>query len=132
MSIYFTHKMTISQYSWECSHYDVIVRSYINGLHLFWYQWKEDVHTYTLVVNLGLYNLQYWSRGLQQPPFRKYVWGKNTLEEQANWRKSQLQMNVYTYGYGCIRRVLAYDLNLCYRCYGSLNSSLLDFSCVKS
>ena len=34
---------------------DVIVTSYINGWYLFWYQWKEDVHTYTLVVNLGLY-----------------------------------------------------------------------------
>ena len=32
------------------SHYDVIVTSYINGWYLFWYQWKEDVHTYTLVV----------------------------------------------------------------------------------
>ena len=41
------------------SHYDVIVTSYLNGLYLFWYQWKEDVHTYTLVVNLGLYDLQY-------------------------------------------------------------------------
>ena len=36
------------------------VTSYINGWYLFWYQWKEDVHTYTLVVNLGLYDLQYW------------------------------------------------------------------------
>ena len=42
------------------SHYDVIVKSYINGWYLFWYQWKEDVHTYTLEVNLGLYDLQYW------------------------------------------------------------------------
>ena len=43
------------------SHYDVIVTSCINGWYLFWYQWKEDVHdTYTLVVNLGLYDLQYW------------------------------------------------------------------------
>ena len=40
------------------AHSDVIV--YINGWYLFWYQWKEDVHTYTLVVNLGLYDLQYW------------------------------------------------------------------------
>ena len=27
-----------------------IMTSYINGWYLFWYQWKEDVHTYTLVV----------------------------------------------------------------------------------
>ena len=36
-----------------------IVTSYINGWYLFWYQWKEDVHTYILVENLGLYDLQY-------------------------------------------------------------------------
>ena len=47
--------MAISQFSWARSHYDVIVTSYINGWYLFWYQWKEDVQTYTLVVNLGLY-----------------------------------------------------------------------------
>ena len=41
------------------AHIDVIVTSYINGWYLFWYQWKEDVHTYTLVVHLGLYDLQY-------------------------------------------------------------------------
>ena len=57
--LYFTHKIAISQFSWARSHYDVIVTSYINGWYLFWYQWKEDVHTYTLVVNLGLYDLQY-------------------------------------------------------------------------
>ena len=51
--------MAISQFLWARSHYDVIVTSYINGWYLFWYQWKEDVHTYTLVVNLGLYDLQY-------------------------------------------------------------------------
>ena len=39
--------MAISQFLWARSHYDVIVTSYINGLYLFWYQWKEDVHTYT-------------------------------------------------------------------------------------
>ena len=55
----FYAQMAISQFLWARSHYDVIVTSYINGWYLFWYQWKEDVHTYTLVVNLGLYALQY-------------------------------------------------------------------------
>ena len=41
------------------SHYDIIVTSYINGWYLFWYQCKEDVRTYTLVVNLRLHDLQY-------------------------------------------------------------------------
>ena len=40
--------------------YDVILRLYINGWYLFWYQWKEEVHSYTLVANLGLYDIQYW------------------------------------------------------------------------
>ena len=57
--LYFTHKMAISQFSRARSRYEVIVTSYIDGWYLFWYQWKEDVHTYTL-VNVGLYDLQYW------------------------------------------------------------------------
>ena len=60
--IFYTKKMTISQFLRACSHQNVIVRSYINGWYLFWHQWKEDVHTYTLVLNLGnlgLYDLQY-------------------------------------------------------------------------
>ena len=31
------------------------VKSYINGWYLFWYHW-EDVHTFTLVVNLGIWH----------------------------------------------------------------------------
>ena len=50
--------MKISQFSRACSHYDVIMTSYINGSDLFWYQWKEEVHSYTLVANLGLYDIQ--------------------------------------------------------------------------
>ena len=71
----FMHKMAISQFLWARSHYDVIVTSYIIGWHLFWYQWKEDVHTYTLVVKLGLYDLQYWwsGGGLQQPPWENML-----------------------------------------------------------
>ena len=34
--------------------------SYISGWYLLLYQWNKDVHTYTLVVKLGLYDLQYW------------------------------------------------------------------------
>ena len=59
MFAYILHKMAISPFSWARSHYDVISTPYINGCYLFWYQWKEDVHTYTRVVNLGLYDLQY-------------------------------------------------------------------------
>ena len=68
--------MTISQFSRACSHYDIIVRSYINGRYLFWYRWKEDVHTYTLVVNLG-----YMIFSIDNPwgcnnPLRKICLGK--------------------------------------------------------
>ena len=59
LSIFYTQNYNFSGF--ECVlTYDIIVRSYINGWYLFWYQWKEDVHSYTLVVNLGLYDLQYW------------------------------------------------------------------------
>ena len=67
--LYLTHKMTISQFFRACSNYDVIVRSYINGWYVLWYQWKEDVHSYTLVVNLGLYDLKYDNLvGVSTPP----------------------------------------------------------------
>ena len=51
-----------SQFSRACSYHDVILVSYIKSWYLFWYQWKEGVHTYrpTLVVNLGLDDLHYW------------------------------------------------------------------------
>ena len=53
--LYFTHKMSISQFSMPCLPSDVIVTSYITFL----YQWKEDIHSYTMVLNLGLYDLPY-------------------------------------------------------------------------
>ena len=46
-SPYFTHKMTICQFSRACSHYDVIVTSYIIEWYLFWYQWKGHPWLYT-------------------------------------------------------------------------------------
>ena len=41
------------------------------GLYLFSYQWKEEVDNYTLVANLGLYDIQYCG---------KYIWQKCTGE----------------------------------------------------
>ena len=57
LSIFYTQNDNFSVFE-ACSHYYVIVRSYINGWYLFWYQWKEDVHTFTLVVHLELYDLR--------------------------------------------------------------------------
>ena len=71
--------MPISQFSRSCSLYDIIVTSYINELYLFWYQWKEDIHSYTLVVNLGLYmtfNIDN-PRGCSNNPTSENLFGKN-------------------------------------------------------
>ena len=67
--------MAISQFSWASSHYDVIVTSYINGWGLFWCQWKEDVHTYSLVVNLGYmtFSIDNSEGGCNNLPLGKYV-----------------------------------------------------------
>ena len=78
--LHFTHKMTISQFLRACSHYDIIVRSYINGWYLFWYQWKEEVHTNTPVVNVGYVRYTFIINNpggvATTPPFGKYVWEK--------------------------------------------------------
>ena len=75
LPIYFTRKTSISQFSRAWSLYDVIVTSYINGWYLFWYHWKEDIHSYTMVVNLGLYDIPYWysKLGCNNTSFGKYV-----------------------------------------------------------
>ena len=41
-----------------CSLYDVIVTSLMDGTY-FGISDKEDIHSYTLIVNLGLYDFQY-------------------------------------------------------------------------
>ena len=83
--LYITHKITISQFSRVCSYYDVKVSSYINGWYLFWYQWKKDFQSYTLVVNLGLNDLQVEiPEGLQHPPSENMFEKKNTPEYMEN------------------------------------------------
>ena len=39
--------------------YDVIVTSYEVQWYSFWYQWIEEVHTYTLVANIGVSSVPY-------------------------------------------------------------------------
>ena len=48
--------------------YDVIVTSYEVQWYSFWYQWIEEVHTYTLVSNIGVSSV----------PYRKYREGVAT------------------------------------------------------
>ena len=64
----FSHKKTNSQFLRACSHHDVIVRSYIIGWYLFWYQWKEDVHSYEIYMTFNIDNPE---GVLQQPPLWK-------------------------------------------------------------
>ena len=65
------------------------VRSYINGWYLFWYHW-EDVHTYTVVVNLWIWPsvLIIWRGVATTPllhPFREiYVWKKTLQRTRVN------------------------------------------------
>ena len=33
-------------------HYDVIKTSYVDGWYLFWDQWNEETHSYTVVANI--------------------------------------------------------------------------------
>ena len=94
--LYFTHKMAISHFFWAPSHYDVKVTSYINGWYLFWYQWEEDVHTYTLVVNLGLYDLSIDNpRGVGTTPLRKICLGKTLRIRRV--KKLSLTNNAWGY-----------------------------------
>ena len=79
--------MAISQFSRACSHYDVIMRSYIYWWHLFWYQWKEDVHTYTLVVKV-IWPSVLIILGVATTPLRKICLGK-TLRRTRVKRSSE-------------------------------------------
>ena len=63
-----------------------------NGTH-FGYQWTEEVHTYTLVANIGVSGIPYRkSRGLQQPPFGGRV-TKNTSGGRGLGLKDQFYRN---------------------------------------
>ena len=50
---------------------DVTVTSYEVQWYSFWYQWIEEVHTYTVVANIGVSGVPVENpgRGLQQPPY---------------------------------------------------------------
>ena len=87
--IYYTRNYNISQFSRACSHYDVIVRSYIIGWYLLWYQWKEDVQSYTLVVNVGLC----------APQYSPEKWLHNRIYCPSN-RSKQIQETHTTYSAG--------------------------------
>ena len=59
--------------------YNVIVTSYKVQWYLFWYQWIEEFHTYTLVANIGVSCVPYRKsrEGVATTPFGGCV-TKNT------------------------------------------------------
>ena len=60
--------------------YDVTVTSYEVQSYLFWYQWIEKVHTYTLAANIGVSGVPYrkFREGFTQPPPFGEMVTKNT------------------------------------------------------
>ena len=47
----FAYISEILEISVPAMHYDVTVTSYMGCLYFFWYVWKEETHTYTMVPN---------------------------------------------------------------------------------
>ena len=62
-----------NQFSRAWSHYDIIVRSYINGWYIFWYQWMERGCPY---IYIGGKRVISWSSLLQQPLLCEICLGK--------------------------------------------------------
>ena len=64
----------------SCLHYDVRVTSNVDGWYLFWYQWKEETYSYTVVANIRVQDVYYrksrWrlqQRPLQRTFYRKWL-----------------------------------------------------------
>ena len=55
----------------SCLHYDVIMTSYdADGWYLFWYQWKKETHSFTVVANIRVQDVYYRKSkgGCNNPP----------------------------------------------------------------
>ena len=55
----FTYIFNASKFPRARWFYDVTVTSYEVQWYTFWYQWIEEVHTYTLVANIGVSGFPY-------------------------------------------------------------------------
>ena len=87
--------MTISQFSRACSRYGIIVTSYINGWYLFWYQWKEDVHTYTGIKFRVIWpSVLIIRRGLQKTPSENMC-GKTLRRTRVKTMSFQMSQGGY-------------------------------------
>ena len=74
-----------SKFAWARLLYDVIVTSYEVQWYSFWYQWIEEVHTYTLVANIGVSSLPYIKsrEEVAKPPPSEDVLQKIPQEEEG-------------------------------------------------
>ena len=66
----FTYILNASKFPRARWLYDVTVTSYEVQWYSFWYKWIEEVHTYTLVANIGVsgaFRIENPVRGLQHP-----------------------------------------------------------------
>ena len=65
------YNFNASKFPRGCWLYDVTVTSYEVQWYTFWYQWKEGVHTYTLVANIGVSGVLYRKsrEGVTTTPF---------------------------------------------------------------
>ena len=82
--------------------YDAIVTSYEFQWYLFWYQWIEEFHTYTLVANIGVSSVPYRKSrdGIATPPFRRTFY-KNTsggwgLSSKTVW-PAEISITLFTF-----------------------------------
>ena len=65
--------------------YDVTVTSYEVQWYSFWYQWIEEVHTYTLVANIGVSGVSYRKsrEGVATTPYSEDVLQKIPQEDEG-------------------------------------------------
>ena len=64
---------------------DVTVTSYEVQWYSFWYQWIEEVHTYTLVANIGVSGVPYRKsrEGIATTPYLEDVLQKIPQEDEG-------------------------------------------------
>ena len=79
--------------------YDVTVTSYEVQWYSFWYQWIEEVHTYTLVANIGVSGVPYRKSreavATTPPPFRGRVTKKYLRRMRINfWMTTDMNNNL--------------------------------------
>ena len=74
----FTYIFNTSKFARARRLYDVIVTSYEVQWYSFWYQWIEEVHTYTLVANIGVSRVPYRksTEGVATTPLRRTCYKK--------------------------------------------------------